>query len=199
LKPDAARDLSRSARAFSTIVWPSVAPACGGGKLVPVESVTATDMTRTLDVLAGIDAWQTVSDQGVMRGIASRVQWTPSGHAPFNTFTIRLRRFNGVQTEFEKRIHALQHPERGWLYPALTVHAYLQEQDDALLSYAVMHTRELYRCALALINRGDADMPRYTPHSGYGRQFTSNAEFIVLRWAWLADEGYRITTGGPAA
>jgi hypothetical protein len=42
-------------------------------------------------------------------------------------------------------------------------------------------------------------MPRYTPHSGYGRQFTSNAEFIVLRWAWLADAGYRIATGGPAA
>ncbi|WP_233867220.1 hypothetical protein [Paraburkholderia adhaesiva] len=196
MTPDVAHDLSRSARVFSAVVWPIVAPACGGGELVPVEAVSGTDLAWRLDALAGIDAWQTRED-GAMRGIASRVQWMRPDQTPWDTFTIRFERASGSATEFAKRLYAIGHPEQGWLYPALTVQAYVGMEDERLLSWAAVHTRDLYTRAQVLMRQGIGTLPCYDARRGYGQQCTTNAAFLALAWWWLAQQDCRIVTGGP--
>ena len=91
-------DLNDSAFEFHRVVWPAIRDLCGGGELIPVESVTETGFARQLDVAAGIDAWQLHTSEG-LRGLASRVQWV-SGSA-WNTFTIRRQRDSGTATEYD--------------------------------------------------------------------------------------------------
>ena len=90
----------------------------GGGDLVPVEAVTATAFALELDALAGVDAWQVLTDVG-MRPLGSRVQagWD------YRTFSIRYSLRSGHLTEIDKRITAIR---RGLLYPSITVQAYLE-------------------------------------------------------------------------
>lgn len=144
MRLDVARDLSKSAAAFQDVVWPVISPELGGGELVPVESVTATSFAKALDMLAGVDAWQVCSTDGRMRGIASRVQWISSDSKPWNSFTIRKSRATGATTEYEKRIYALKSIREGWVFPGLTVQAYLSSQSNELLSVAAIKTYDLF-------------------------------------------------------
>jgi hypothetical protein len=128
--------MSDSRAAFVSTVWPVIRDGCGGGRIVPVEDVSAAEFVRELDVLAGIDAWQILSDNGagdVMRGIASRVQW---GH-DWSTFTVRRSVPSGRPTEYDKRSAALC-GDRGYLCPHLTVQAYIA--GGQLLSVGVATT-----------------------------------------------------------
>lgn len=159
-------DLSRSAEAFRSVVWPEVAGYCGGGGLVPVEEVTATGFSRELDVSAGIDAWEIQPGSGI-RGIASRVQWIPDGGRPWNTFTIRKSRDSGAATEYAKRLLAIEGDE-GWLYPHFTIQAYLSSETDVLLSVAVCKTLDL----ICYIRDGSELRTRRT----------ANAEFYAVGW-----------------
>jgi len=134
MRPAVEHDLSRSAAAFKDIVWPQISPWFGGGVLQTVEAVTASQMAKDLDILAGIDAWHV---NGAVRGIASRIQF---GSHAWDTFTVRLKRSSGVQTEYEKRLMAIT-SSGGWLYPHITVQAYINQ--DALLSAAACETRDL--------------------------------------------------------
>ncbi len=142
MRNEVAKDLSRSAKAFLEIVWPVIRDSVGGGELVPVESVTAEGFTKELDQLAGIDAWQIIRADGIMRGIASRVQWVKSN--PYNSFTIRKSRTSGAITEYEKRLLAMKKRRLGALFPGVTVQAYLEEQTDKLLSVAHINTYDLF-------------------------------------------------------
>lgn len=132
-----AERLGKSQREFRDVVWPEIASACGGGEIVPVETVSESGFARQLDRLAGIDSWQ-VQGNKQMRGIASRVQ-----HANYASFTIRSRLVSGAETELDKRLRAIRDPERGWLLPAITVQAYLGEKDE-FIAAAIAHTRPLY-------------------------------------------------------
>jgi hypothetical protein len=144
LQSDVHRDLSASAAAFINAVWPAIADRCGGGEIVPVESVTAQGFARDLDTLSGIDAWQIIRHRHVIRGIASRIQWTDG---PWRTFTIRRSRSTGAATEYEKRREAIANAEMGALYPTLTVQAYFDQRTDArLLRAAVALTRDVFDC-----------------------------------------------------
>lgn len=134
-----AQDASDSHKTFVEVVWPEVASALRGGEFLPVEGVTDDELRRHLDQLAGIDAWQLVAGEG-MRGIASRVQ---PGH--WDTFTIRYERDTGNKTEWEKRCYALDNPASGWLLPALTIQAYVN--DGVLNSVAVVRTADLFAYA----------------------------------------------------
>lgn len=145
MRSDVARDLSRSAKAFQDVVWPAIADYTGGGELVSVEGVSATEFAKALDVLAGIDAWHLLSNDGRMRGIASRVQWMAPGKSPWNSFTIRKSRTSGASTEYVKRMHALRNWRDGWLFPGLTVQAYLEQGTDKLLSVGVVRTLDLFK------------------------------------------------------
>jgi hypothetical protein len=141
MRRDVAADLSDSAADFCRVVWPTIAPWCGGGELVPVESVSATEFAKTLDILSGIDAWHVRGDGGV-RGIASRVQYG----APWASFTVRFARRSGAMTEFAKRMRAIEYPVEGWLYPALTVQAYVSARSSGNLLYCCMvRTADLFR------------------------------------------------------
>ena len=173
MRVEVATDLTRSAEAFAFSVWPVIGPMLGGGQLVSVESVAAIDFAKQLDVLAGIDAWQ-IQSNARLRGLASRVQWVTGN--PYNTFTIRKSRTSGATTEYEKRLKAINNPRAGWLFPALTVQAYIATGTDRLLSAAGISTCDLFN----FIANG-------TPQDHYTIRTNSQDgnEFIVVDWATL--------------
>lgn len=157
-----AKDLKDSNFDFLRIVWPQIKTYCGEGEIIPVEIIKDNIIAKQLDVLAGIDIWQVVTDSGV-RGIASRVQWGPTD---WGTFTVRLNRFSGAETEFKKRSAAINSNE--WIYPYFTCQAYVsQKRVGYLISCAVAKTVDIFNAI----------------DNGYGgiRQ-TDNASFIYVHW-----------------
>lgn len=171
-------DLKDSAFEFQRVVWPVVRVACGGGELVPVESVTETGFAKQLDTQAGIDAWQIKSSSG-LRGIASRIQWDDGRPSfPYCTFTIRKQRSSGAETEYEKRLRAIRE-RQGWLFPYFTVQAYLTQPKrfGDLLSVCVAKTEDVIDMIardLCVTNR------------------TDNALFWIVPWVAMRNEGYDI-------
>lgn len=139
MKPCVVKDMSWSSTAFEMIVWPTISERCGGGE---IERVEGLDKAR-LDIYAGIDAWQYVSKDGAMRGIASRVQYDTGKYGyPYNTFTIRWSRQNS-KTEYEKRRDAI-FGKMGYVWPYFTVQAYLDNEKTGLVSCGVIKTKDLY-------------------------------------------------------
>lgn len=164
-------------------MWPAIRPALGGGELLPVEAVTTEQMRTDLDILAGIDAWHIVRREGGIRGIASRVQ--ADGNR-WDTFTIRYKRATGSETEFDKRMRAIRQSHRGWMYPHLTVQAYLSADRETLLSWGVVNTRELYLYVdRELLNDRNP-----------GIQIRSNGQdgnqFIAVLWSRLRNAGIEV-------
>ncbi len=175
MRDDVRRDLSDSARAFIDVVWPTVGQWCRGGRIVSTE----TDPSgRMFDLMAGIDAWQVCDDTGTMRGIASRVQFG----AAYDSFTVRFSRASGATTEFEKRVETLLDQNAGWLFPALTIQAYIDRRGGSELQHACMTaTRDLFRYILE--------------HNG-GRNMRRNPQdgnmFIVVWCKDLEAAGFRV-------
>lgn len=181
---DFQRDLEASSSDFLRVVWPAIGPLVGGGEIVPVESVADKGMATMLDQRSGIDAWHLSRDKQV-RGIASRVQW---GSTAWNTFTVRYARHSGASTEYEKRKNDI-YADAGWLYPHLTVQAYIGGSKAAsgdLLSVAVIKTKSLIDACDQVI-RGEVDKRKEG-----GFRDAGNATFIWLGWAWLQRSGYEI-------
>src|SRR5258708_785080 len=131
-------NLSKSAIDMPRFVWPAIRDWLGGGDYYPVESVAEALLTKDLDMQAGIDGFQKRL-QG-MRGIASRIQW---GEKDWHTFTLRKSRSSRKDTEIRKRLWQLAHRHEGYLYPHITVQAYVNKERTDLLSVAVAHTHEL--------------------------------------------------------
>lgn len=217
---DIARDMSRSAQAFASVVWPAVASLCGGGEVQMVESINEKSFTDALDAHAGIDAWQIISNKSVIRGIASRVQF---GGSSFNTFTIRYRRDSGARTEYSKRREALLNREKGYLYPHLTIQAYVSEDSKTLFDAAVICTADLFEQADRIVFRHESDAPcrlcvdatsqeclsgtwlypaygssckayqRLQDKEIGGVRRVNNAQFLWVSWDWLARVESRIS------
>jgi len=171
-------DLSWSVKAFQDIIWPRLNSQLPG-TLVHVEAATRPEMkhlVQQFDQLAGIDAW-VIEQQTGIRGLASRIQVCPSGK-PFDTFTIRLSRDSGAKTEYAKRKEAI---EQGWLYPHLTMQAYITARNGGeLLSYGVAKTIDIFN----LIAEVEAEMvkyPRWQSNRAYIRR-TNNASFWAVTW-----------------
>lgn len=163
------RDLSESSRSFLTVVWPIIKKKCGGGEIKPVEILQDNQIARELDILCGIDVWQTVQGSGA-RGIASRVQPGPKN---WGTFTIRRRRFSGAKTEYEKRLEAIRSGGR-FIYPYLTCHAYVD--GGRAVGVGLARTVDIFN-AIEVENEagriGQRGGPVYV-------QKTGNADFFVL-------------------
>lgn len=179
--------LSQSAKDFVNIVWPAVKelPLIGGGQLQPVEASSDAEFAKTLDMLAGIDAWQVLTSPMAMRGLASRVQWGPA----YNSFTVRIALPSGAETEYHKRIRALDQTEQGFLYPHLTVQAYLDQQGGTLLSAAVVRTADLFEKARLLVeNRPKLRLEERGKLFGF-RQNPDGTEFLYMSWSYLRYEG----------
>lgn len=183
MRPDVERDLTDSAYDFARVVWPAIRPWLGGGEVTPVESVTSEGFQKDLDAMAGIDAWHIMRDQHAIRGIASRVQ--SDGNA-WNTFTIRLSRNYGrsFDTEYRKRLHALQNAERGFLLPHVTAQAYLSApRTGQLMSVAMARTSDLFRLAEDIIERGAYSNVRDIRGKPlYGKRSTGGEGFLWIAW-----------------
>lgn len=133
------QDLKQSSKAFLELAWPKLSKKLGGGEIMPVETVTDSTFADALDQLAGIDAWQVFGNRDGIRGIASRMQ--PDRN--FRTFTIRYRRMQGRETEWKKRVRAID-DKRGALFPFLTVQGYYNSAQNHLLSVAAIRTLDLF-------------------------------------------------------
>lgn len=181
--PQQIRDgLSNSASDFVKIVWPFIASAegIGGGQIIPVEAVSPDDFAGELDILAGVDAWQIVQNKKGMRGIASRVQWG----GDYKSFTIRYSTPSGAETEFQKRLRAIQSPDEGYLFPHLTVQAFLDKQGGKILSVAAIPTRHIIQQAQKLIEWGRMNNGS---DSRYGVRYSPDGRgFLYLSWKYLA-------------
>lgn len=176
-----ATQLSHSARDFLDVVWPRISqvPLLGGGEVRAVEAVASNDFKDELDFLAGIDAWQVHYKPTSMRGIASRVQWGGC----HDSFTIRTGVPSGQETEFQKRLRAIQNEGEGHLYPHLTVQAYLSQRQGTLIAAAAVRTRDLIERAAILVESREKLRPM---DDLYG--FRTNAdgtEFLYMRWKYL--------------
>jgi hypothetical protein len=182
-EPDIIAALSDSARDFQAIVWPQVAqlPLVGGGTLRPVEAVAATSFKDELDLLAGIDAWQIQHSPSGIRGLASRVQW---GHDHYS-FSIRTALPSGKETEYQKRLRAIENAEEGLLYPHLTIQAYLDRKGGKLLSAAAIKTVELIKAAQSLVERRNAGTLVIHPGLYNFKRNPDGTEFLYMRWNYL--------------
>jgi hypothetical protein len=155
------KDLSKSNRAFLSLVWPVIQRKCGGGEIKPVEVLADNDLALDLDRNCGIDIWQSVDGVGA-RGIASRVQFTEKN---WQTFTVRKSRASGARTEYAKRLSAIESGGR-FIYPYLTSQAFVDATQ--LVGVGVARTVDIFDA----IKRGKA----------YINQ-TDNADFFCVRWA----------------
>jgi hypothetical protein len=181
MRGDIQHDLSASAQDFLQVVVPAIRPLIGNGRIEPVESTVTADFRRDLDVLAGIDAWQIVEQDGRMRGLASRVQWGPK---VWRSFTVRVARPNGARTEKAKRIDAFLRPQGGWLLPALTIQAYLLRPGGPLIEAGVIRTTDL----LDFIIRNPCQRPLHNPSDG-----------VLFEPYWWDDLGDLVMTAGPGS
>ncbi len=175
--------LSQSAHDFQHIVWPIVNrfPIVGGGTLKPVEAVSEASFKDELDLLAGIDAWQIITNAPAIRGLASRVQWGPK---PYNTFSIRYQLPSGKPTEFSKRLTSIRNKDNGHLFPHLTIQAYLDSQSGNVLSCAAIKTEDLFAKA-AMLAEGMALENNKNP-SLYGTQTIGDGTtFMYISWDYL--------------
>jgi hypothetical protein len=110
-----------------------------GDRIIDIET-NGGDLANLFDQYSGIDAIHSINGQ--LRTMAIRVQW---GRA-WDTFTIRYRRISGAPTEYQKRAEAIL-SDKGYLYPYLTVQAYLDKRDNAkrVVSCCIVKTSDLYR------------------------------------------------------
>lgn len=172
-------ELNASQRDFMDVIWPVIADVCGGGQLIPVESVSQSGFARELDMFAGIDAWQLLDDRvagAALRGIASRRQIGPTA---WDTFTIRRSLASGNPTEYQKRKAALE-DNSGYLYPHLTVQAYMD--NGRLLSVGVAETRAV----IGAVN-----------HSNWRPNYRDGSTFFVVPFG--AVNAVHITPNGSKA
>lgn len=163
--------MDHSKLAFESLVWPVCKHHLDGGELMQMEGRPDQELASQLDMKAGVDGWQLHAEG--MRGVASRVQ---VGSA-WNTFTIRKSRTSGAATEFKKRATAITTGR--WLYPIITIQAYLVTWEGPVRSIGVARTADI----IAFINDGHA----FTRH-------TTNAAFYVVPWSRMAEHGYPVKT-----
>lgn len=168
--------IRKSSSAFIHWVWPEIRKGIGGGELIPVEGVTTDEMSQKFDTISGIDFWQMMGDEKGIRGIASRCQ--PIGKN-YHTFTIRKSLRSGRETEFHKRMRAIDGDIEGLLYPAITVQAYLDSYDGPALSIGYIKTRDLFHAVRGL------SFPEI-------RNGMDGNTFIAVDWYRLRQLGYNV-------
>lgn len=83
---------------FNRLIAPII-PYMFNGELTPVEG-DASVVAKMLDMQCGID--YLLVNNGLVYGIASRIQRLKPGVIPWNTFTVRNERESESTTEFEK-------------------------------------------------------------------------------------------------
>jgi hypothetical protein len=180
------KDLSDSAHDFVQIVCPKLREiGFLSGQVIPVEAVTADEMRRYLDMLAGIDLWLVEAKTGIS-GLASRIQWASSS---YDSFTVRESRYTGAETELKKRLRAILSGGR-YLYPYWSCQAYITRRparengclksQGKLLSVGVGLTEDI----CSLIIRGQCQ--RLLNPDGN--------TFVAVFWETMKEHGYELYT-----
>lgn len=116
----------------------TILEALSASDLIPCEG-SDSELAKRLDMTCGIDYVLVSGDGSLLKGVGCRFQedrWAQK----YNTFTIRKERDSGARTEFEKRKHAIK---KGGLYPYLTMHGYIDTENDRIDRMAVAKTAEL--------------------------------------------------------
>ena len=143
--PDWHDDLSWSNKLFRDDAWPRIKPYLTpkgmGSRIIHTETGGNDPLYRSMDIDAGMDVWQIVDGRGA-RGIASRVQTIGPGATMYPSFTIRYSRDSGAETEYTKRIRAMD--GGGYAFPLITCQAYYRNKRD-FLGCAVARTRDIYK------------------------------------------------------
>ena len=161
-----------SAAAMQNAVWPVVGSMVGGGRLVPVETVTSAGFARELDLFAGIDAWQIIDQAGIVRGLASRVQ----ERVNYRTFTIRYKLASGRPTEYQKRLAELDARD-GRLRPHLICQAFITDKTrPEVLSAAVARMSDVINA----VRMGYATAEKRAPGGNV---------FRIIPWSLLQELG----------
>lgn len=142
-----------------------------------VEGVN-NEICKLLDLTCGIDYLEVEDRTGRVIGIANRVQWIAPPYPPYNTFTIRTSRESGAETEFTKRVKAI---ERGGIYPRLTMHTYADKETNEILSLAIAETKDVIR----YIQKHNPQIRSVRDESGW-------AEFYCCKWNDMIDKGYKL-------
>lgn len=93
--------IKESSRDFLRLVWPVIGAGDYWTMAEPVEVASPDSIASQLDKKAGIDNWLITRREGMVFGLASRVQWPKNGS--FDTFTVRVRSRFGGMTEYDKR------------------------------------------------------------------------------------------------
>ena len=178
MSTDIEKSIKQSSLAFEKYVWPMIKESIGGGEIMAVEGVYDNDMAKKLDTISGIDIWQIVDNQKGIRGIANRIQ--PTGRS-WDTFTVRRSLKSGNETEYHKRIRALMHPELGYLYPQITIQAYMNKgYNPPILSAGLIRTKDLFDALIQNITSCEVK----TVEGG-------NTMFVV-KWGDLINLGYNV-------
>ena len=160
-----------SSKLFVEQVWPEITACVGGGELIQMEGRPDTELASRLDMLSGIDGWQ-IHNSGI-RGVASRIQ---KGDRSWDTFTVRMSRSSGAETEYAKRKRAIE-SSGGWIYPHLTIQAYSKTETGPVMSIGVARTEDI----IAFIDCGFHRM-----------NSTTNASFAVCSWSEMDSKGFKI-------
>jgi hypothetical protein len=126
----------------------------------------ASKLLGNFDYYAGIDGIIVNHTDCWIKGCAIRVQ--PG--TDWSTFTIRWRKFNGIKTEYAKRLAAISDDN---MYPQLTIQAYVN--NGHLLSCAMCSTKKLYE----YIKNGYTLNYRDVYSDG-------GATFMVIKWSDFA-------------
>lgn len=163
--------------------WPLIQEYCGGGSIQSIEGEESSKFMKNIDVFSGIDAWQTIPESCIIRGIASRAQ---TGHN-WETFTVRRTTGTGSHdTEYKKRMEAVKNRDR--LFPYWTVQIY--KENDKISAIGVVRTEDLYD----YIQNGPRDIEQ---NNIRGTLVT----FFVIRWnhlsAWLGQSNRDIFVWRP--
>lgn len=181
-----AERLSESSQNFNRLIKTDL-EATLRGQLEVVEGVTVTEIAKNLDILAGIDIWYIHRLNG-MRGIASRIQ--PSDRS-WDTFTIRHKRESGAKTEYEKRKSAIKDK---YLYPYLTLQAYVKKDGSRLISYGLARTEDILKYCDSILERYDFDVSRIPKrfYNRTGNKEVGQASFFIVHWDDFEKAGYKI-------
>jgi hypothetical protein len=165
--------MEKTANAFQDICAPELK------KILPytfisIEKDTSVEALRMLDIEAGLDVLVNLHDEGVVRGMASRIQ---PDYKNWKTFTVRKERSSGARTEYEKKRAALNNDG---LHPFYTMQAYTI--NGKLEGMAICHTKELFR----LIHIGCCtELPT-------GKDQIGQAWFYIVNWSDFNKDSIKI-------
>jgi hypothetical protein len=139
MKENVSIDMQKSSYKFINIVYPRIKHILYDGRLISCENMYSKefkDEFKThLDIEAGVD-YALLINGGGMQFISARVL-----KKNIEELTVRYSRPNGVKTEYEKRMDAIQNNK---IFPNLTIQGNVTAEGEFMFA-GIISTYNLYR------------------------------------------------------